>query len=110
MARRRDVGFIYQFHHLLPEFSAAENVMLPQMADGVAKAAAMARAEALLSRVGLSERASHRPAELSGGAFDRLIELVRETGLSAVIATHNAELAKRMDRVVRLDAGRLAPA
>jgi lipoprotein-releasing system ATP-binding protein len=143
-ARRRDVGFIYQFHHLLPEFTAAENVVLPQMAEGVAKSAAMLRAQDLLSRVGLSERADHRPAELSGGeqqrvafcralsnqpkllladeptgnldpdtsdrVFNRLIELVRETGLSAVIATHNIELAKRMDRIIRLEHGRLVPA
>ena len=143
-ARRRDVGFIYQFHHLLPEFTAAENVVLPQMAEGVAKPAAMQRALDLLSRVGLSERAEHRPAELSGGeqqrvafcralanqpkllladeptgnldpetsdrVFNRLIELVRDTGLSAVIATHNIELAKRMDRIIRLEQGRVVPA
>lgn len=143
-ARRRDVGFIYQFHHLLPEFTAAENVVLPQMAEGVAKPVAMQRALDLLSRVGLSERAEHRPAELSGGeqqrvafcralanrpkllladeptgnldpetsdrVFDRLIELVRDTGLSAVIATHNMELAKRMDRIIRLEQGRVVPA
>ena len=143
-ARRRDVGFIYQFHHLLPEFSAAENVVLPQMAEGVAKSDAMQRAQDLLSRVGLSERADHRPAELSGGeqqrvafcralanqpkllladeptgnldpetsdrVFNRLIELVRDTGLSAVIATHNIDLAKRMDRIIRLEHGRVVPA
>lgn len=143
-ARRRDVGFIYQFHHLLPEFSAAENVVLPQMAEGVAKSDAMQRALDLLSRVGLSERADHRPAELSGGeqqrvafcralanqpkllladeptgnldpetsdrVFNRLIELVRDTGLSAVIATHNIDLAKRMDRIIRLEHGRMVPA
>lgn len=143
-ARRRDIGFIYQFHHLLPEFSAAENVVLPQMADGVAKPEALERALDLLSRVGLSERADHRPAELSGGeqqrvafcralanqpkllladeptgnldpetsdrVFDRLIELVRETGLSAVIATHNIDLARRMDRIIRLEHGRVVPA
>ena len=143
-ARRRDVGFIYQFHHLLPEFSAAENVVLPQMAEGVAKSDAMQRALDLLSRVGLSERADPRPAELSGGeqqrvafcralanqpkllladeptgnldpetsdrVFNRLIELVRDTGLSAVIATHNIDLAKRMDRIIRLEHGRVVPA
>jgi lipoprotein-releasing system ATP-binding protein len=143
-ARRRDVGFIYQFHHLLPEFSAAENVVLPQMAEGVAKSDAMQRAQDLLSRVGLSERADHRPAELSGGeqqrvafcralanqpkllladeptgnldpetsdrVFNRLIELVRDTDLSAVIATHNIDLAKRMDRIIRLEHGRVVPA
>jgi lipoprotein-releasing system ATP-binding protein len=140
-ARRQDVGFVYQFHHLLPEFSAAENIALPQMANGIAKAAAMVRATELLDRVGLAKRVSHRPAELSGGeqqrvafcralanqpkllladeptgnldpatadtVFNRLIEMVQSTGLSAVIATHNLELAKRMDRVIRLDAGRL---
>lgn len=143
-ARRRDVGFIYQFHHLLPEFSAAENVVLPQMAEGVAKSDALLRAQELLGLVGLSDRAAHRPAELSGGeqqrvafcralanrpkllladeptgnldpetsdrVFDRLIELVRDTGLSAVIATHNIALAQRMDRIIRLDHGRVVPA
>ena len=143
-ARRRDVGFIYQFHHLLPEFTAAENVVLPQMAEGVVKSVAMQRAQDLLSVVGLSDRAAHRPAELSGGeqqrvafcralanrpkllladeptgnldpetsdrVFNRLIQLVRDTGLSAVIATHNIELAKRMDRIIRLEHGRVVPA
>jgi lipoprotein-releasing system ATP-binding protein len=140
-ARRRRIGFVYQFHHLLPEFTAAENVVLPQLADGVAQAAARARAEGLLGRVGLSHRLDHRPAELSGGeqqrvafcralanapdllladeptgnldpgtsdtVFDALVALVRETGMGALIATHNLELAGRMDRVLRLEAGRL---
>jgi lipoprotein-releasing system ATP-binding protein len=140
-ARRRTLGFVYQFHHLLPEFTAAENIILPQLANGVAKAAARARAEALLARVGLADRTAHRPAELSGGeqqrvAFCRalangpallladeptgnldpatsdqvfavLMDLVRETGLSALIATHNMALAARMDRVVRLERGRV---
>ncbi|MCP5071825.1 MAG: ABC transporter ATP-binding protein [Rhodobacteraceae bacterium] len=139
--RRQDVGFVYQFHHLLQEFSAAENIILPQLANGIASAKAEARAKELLGSVGLSNRASHRPAELSGGeqqrvafcralanqprilladeptgnldpatsdtVFDALMQLVRGTGLSALIATHNLELAERMDRVVRLDAGRL---
>lgn len=139
--RRNDVGFIYQFHHLLPEFSARENIMLPQLANGVAKADARDRAEALLASVGLTERGGHRPAEMSGGeqqrvafcramansprvlladeptgnldpetsdrVFGALMDLVRSTGLSAVIATHNLELASRMDRVVRLEQGRL---
>jgi len=139
--RRQDVGFIYQFHHLLQEFTAEENVMLPQLANGVPKADASARARDLLGKIGLDHRITHRPAELSGGeqqrvafcralanapkllladeptgnldpatsdtVFDALMELVRGTGLSAVIATHNLELAQRMDRVVRLDAGRL---
>lgn len=142
-ALRRDrVGFIYQFHHLLPEFTALENIALPQRARGVAKAAAEARARDLLDRVGLSARATHRPAELSGGeqqrvAFCRamanapgllladeptgnldpttseqvfavLMGLVRDTGLSALIATHNLDLAARMDRVLRLDQGKIA--
>ena len=139
--RRAEVGFIYQFHHLLPEFTAAENIILPQLANGVSKAAAAARADALLAQVGISVRAKHRPAALSGGeqqrvafcralaneprllladeptgnldpetsdqVFDALMALVRETGLSALIATHNLELAGRMDRQLRLEAGRL---
>lgn len=142
--RRRDVGFIYQFHHLLPEFSAAENVILPQLANGAGRRAAAARAADLLARVGLSARADHRPAELSGGeqqrvafcramangpkllladeptgnldpetsdrVFEVLMTLVAETGLAALIATHNMELASRMDRVVRLEAGLVRPA
>ncbi|MCH2165173.1 MAG: ABC transporter ATP-binding protein [Marinovum sp.] len=141
-ARRNDVGFVYQFHHLLPEFTAEENVMLPQLANGIARTAAQTRARSLLDTIGLSERVSHRPAALSGGeqqrvafcralanapkllladeptgnldpdtsdrVFAALIELVRETGLSALIATHNLNLAQRMDRVVRLDHGRVS--
>jgi lipoprotein-releasing system ATP-binding protein len=143
-ARRGQVGFIYQFHHLLPEFSALENVALPQLANGAPAAQAEARARALLARVGLEGRAGHRPAALSGGeqqrvAFCRalanapavlladeptgnldpatseqvfavLMELVRETGLSALVATHNRELAARMDRVLRLDQGQITDA
>ncbi len=135
-ARREALGFVYQFHHLLPEFTAAENIVLPQLANGVSDRAAQARAQDLLSRVGLSHRAGHRPAQLSGGeqqrvafcralanapallladeptgnldpatsdkVFDMLMVLVRETGLSALIATHNHELAGRMDRVIGL--------
>ncbi|MTH77427.1 ABC transporter ATP-binding protein [Paracoccus aestuariivivens] len=135
-ARREDLGFVYQFHHLLPEFSAAENIVLPQLANGVSSGAAQARALDLLGRVGLSHRADHRPAQMSGGeqqrvafcralanapsllladeptgnldpatsdkVFDVLMTLVRETGLSALIATHNMDLAARMDRVIRL--------
>jgi len=138
-ARRGEVGFVYQFHHLLPEFSALENIVLPQLAHGVARAAAEARARDLLGRVGVLDRATHRPAEMSGGqqqrvafcralanrprllladeptgnldpenaahVFDVLMEIVRETGLSALIATHNMDLAARMDRQVRLDQG-----
>ncbi|MFD1883146.1 ABC transporter ATP-binding protein [Paracoccus pacificus] len=135
-ARRAELGFVYQFHHLLPEFSAAENIILPQLANGVGQRAAAARAADLLGRVGLSHRADHRPAELSGGeqqrvafcralanqpallladeptgnldpetsdkVFEVLMALVRETGLSALIATHNHQLAARMDRVIGL--------
>lgn len=137
--RRSTVGFIYQFHHLLPEFSALENIVLPQLANGISDNAAEARAMALLDRVGIAARASHRPAALSGGeqqrvafcralanqpsllladeptgnldpetsdrVFDTLMKLVRDTGLAAVIATHNLELAARMDRQVRLNSG-----
>ncbi len=135
-ARRQELGFVYQFHHLLPEFTAAENIILPQLANGSSDRAARARASDLLARVGLSHRADHRPAQLSGGeqqrvafcralanapallladeptgnldpatsdrVFEMLVALVRETGLSALIATHNLELASRMDRVIRL--------
>jgi len=139
LARRRDIGFVYQFHHLLPEFTALENISLPQRANGIGKAEAAARAQDLLARVGLSDRTHHRPAELSGGeqqrvAFCRalantprllladeptgnldtvtsetvievLMGLVRDTGLTALIATHNLDLANRMDRILRLDGG-----
>ena len=138
-ARRDQAGFIYQFHHLLPEFSALENVVLPQLAAGVAQTAAEARARDLLETVGVAARADHRPAALSGGeqqrvafcralangpqllladeptgnldpgtsdqVFGALMDLVRGTGMSALIATHNLELAGRMDRVVRLSDG-----
>lgn len=138
-ARRRDAGFVYQFHHLLPEFSALENVTLPQLANGVGQAAAADRAMGLLSMVGLKDRASHRPAELSGGeqqrvafcravangpsllladeptgnldpatsdtVFGALTDLVRNDGLSALIATHNFDLARQMDRIVKLENG-----
>ncbi len=141
-ARRAEVGFIYQFHHLLPEFSALENIVIPQLANGASPAAAETRAMNLLTRVGVGPRAHHRPAALSGGeqqrvafcralanaprllladeptgnldpatsdqVFNALMELVRDTGLSALIATHNMELAARMDRIVRLEAGRVA--
>jgi len=140
-ARRGQVGFIYQFHHLLPEFTALENVSLPQLANAVPRAAAEARARDLLARVGLADRAEHRPAQLSGGeqqrvafcramanapqllladeptgnldpatsdqVFGMLMELVRTTGLSALIATHNLALAERMDRVLHLNDGRV---
>jgi len=139
--RRQDVGFIYQFHHLLAEFTATENITLPQFANGISKADALNHAQELLASVGLTDRANHRPAELSGGeqqrvafcralansprilladeptgnldpatsdtVFAALMELVRGTGLAALIATHNMELAKRMDRIVRLENGQL---
>ncbi|NOC84121.1 ABC transporter ATP-binding protein [Ruegeria sp. HKCCD6428] len=141
--RRQDVGFVYQFHHLLPEFTALENITLPQLANGVPDKAAQARALDLLDRVGVAARASHRPAALSGGeqqrvafcralanaprvlladeptgnldpetsdqVFDTLMKLVRDEGLSALIATHNLDLAARMDRMVRLEGGALRP-
>lgn len=141
-ARRRDIGFVYQFHHLLPEFSAAENILLPQLANGTEDAKARARAQELLDSVGIGNRADHRPAALSGGeqqrvafcralanrpkllladeptgnldpgtsnqVFEALMTLVTGTGLAAVIATHNMELAARMDRVLHLQDGKLA--
>ena len=140
-ARREMVGFVYQFHHLLHEFTALENVVIPQLANGTPRGMAEARAETLLAQVGLAMRAGHRPAALSGGeqqrvafcralanapqllladeptgnldpatsaaVFDVLMGVVRETGLSALIATHNLDLAARMDRILRLDAGKI---
>jgi lipoprotein-releasing system ATP-binding protein len=142
-ARRGMVGFVYQFHHLLPEFTALENIVLPQLANGATRAEAEARAHDLLRAVGLTDRADHRPAALSGGeqqrvavcralanaprllladeptgnldpktsatVFDTLVGLARDTGLSALIATHNPELARRMDRVLMLESGVLVP-
>ncbi|GGE38202.1 ABC transporter ATP-binding protein [Actibacterium pelagium] len=139
--RRRQIGFIYQFHHLLPEFTAEENIVLPQLANGISAAEASARARQLLDTVGLKDRADHRPAAMSGGeqqrtafcralanqpgllladeptgnldpgtsdvVFSALMTLVRETGLSALVATHNLELAERMDRVIELRDGNL---
>jgi len=140
-ARRDQIGFVYQFHHLLPEFTALENVALPQRAAGKNVQAARVRALALLDQLGLAERADHRPAALSGGeqqrvalaralankpallladeptgnldpetsarVFDALMQQVRTQGLAALIATHNLELAGKMDRVLRLDNGQL---
>ena len=140
--RRNDMGFVYQFHHLLPEFSACENIILPQLANGVKQSEAQDRAQHLLSLVGLKDRFDHRPAEMSGGeqqrvafcralanepqilladeptgnldqatsdtVFETLIKIVRETGLSALIATHNPDLAARMDRTVELNLGKLS--
>ncbi|MDA1323304.1 MAG: ABC transporter ATP-binding protein [Proteobacteria bacterium] len=137
--RRSELGFVYQFHHLLPEFTALENIVLPQMIAGVAKAAARDRAKTLLGLVGLDKRAGHRPAELSGGeqqrvaiaralannprilladeptgnldeqtaarVFEFLQQAVESSGVAALIATHNIDLAARMDRRVRLHEG-----
>jgi lipoprotein-releasing system ATP-binding protein len=137
--RRVDMGFVYQFHQLLPEFSALENVVIPQMIRGASRKAAERRAGELLGMLGLGERLDHRPAQLSGGeqqrtaiaralanapkilladeptgnldpgtsalVFRELIELIRHTGVAALIATHNLELARRMHRVLRLDNG-----
>ncbi|MVO16950.1 ABC transporter ATP-binding protein [Parasedimentitalea huanghaiensis] len=137
--RRQDIGFIYQFHHLLPEFSAVENIVLPQLANGTSQGEANARALDLLTRVGLESRADHRPAALSGGeqqrvafcralanqprilladeptgnldpgtsdqVFAALMDLVADTGMTALIATHNLDLAARMDRTIRLENG-----
>jgi lipoprotein-releasing system ATP-binding protein len=141
LLRRCEIGFVYQFHHLLPEFSALENVMVPQMIAGVPRRQARQKAAALLERVGLMPRAGHRPARLSGGEQQRvaiaralandpkilladeptgnldhatgesvlgtLLDLVRHRGLAALIATHNLDLARRLDRVVALEDGRL---
>jgi lipoprotein-releasing system ATP-binding protein len=139
--RRMEVGFVYQFHHLLPEFSALENVMMPQMIAGLSKAEARTRGVQLLEYLRVGHRAEHRPAELSGGeqqrvaiaravanaplllladeptgnldpvtahyVFDALEALVRQSGLAALIATHNHELAARMDRRVTLADGKV---
>lgn len=140
--RRDHLGFVYQYHHLLPEFSALENVMIPQRIAGRPKTLAAARARDLLGDLGLAPRAGHRPGQLSGGeqqrvaiaralangprllladeptgnldpatadrVFDSLLSLVRTEGLAALVATHNPELARRMDRCVTLTGGRLA--
>ena len=141
LLRRSEIGFVYQFHHLLPEFSALENVMLPQMIAAVPRRRARQKAAGLLERIGLGPRAGHRPARLSGGEQQRvaiaralandpkillgdeptgnldqatgenvleaLLSLVRDTGLAALIATHNLDLARRLDRIVALADGRL---
>ncbi|PZN16291.1 MAG: ABC transporter [Proteobacteria bacterium] len=137
--RRGTMGFVYQFHQLLPEFSALENVVIPQMIRGRSRREAEARARELLASMGLGHRLDHRPAELSGGeqqrtaicralanapkvlladeptgnldpstaeqVFQELIDLVVRTGVAALIATHNMELAARMHRVLRLEGG-----
>ncbi|HVY20142.1 MAG TPA: ABC transporter ATP-binding protein [Bauldia sp.] len=137
--RRTEIGFVYQAHHLLAEFSAVENVMLPQMVRGLSKREAYSRASDLLAYLGLKDRLTHRPAELSGGeqqrvaiaravanaprilladeptgnldphtaehVFDTLHQLVRASGLAAIIATHNLDIANRMDRRVTIREG-----
>jgi lipoprotein-releasing system ATP-binding protein len=139
--RRREMGFVYQFHQLLPEFTALENVLLPQLIAGNSRRQGEARAKELLDMLGLGHRLEHRPAQLSGGeqqraaiaralanapkllladeptgnldphtsahVFHELIELIRHSGVAALIATHNLALAKRMHRVLVLDGGRL---
>ena len=142
--RRGSLGFVYQFHHLLPEFSALENVMLPQMIAGVGKSTARERAGELLEMVGLSDRSTHRPGQLSGGeqqriaiarsvanapavlladeptgnldpetagaVFGQMLNLVRGAGLGALVATHNLELAGKMDRTLQLRDGKVETA
>jgi len=139
--RRNEIGFVYQFHRLLPEFTALENVVMPQMIRGLSKSEAAKRATELLGYLGLRERLNHRPAELSGGeqqrvaiaravanaprilladeptgnldvhtadhVFHALHQLVRASGLATIIATHNMELAAKMDRRVTLQEGRV---
>jgi lipoprotein-releasing system ATP-binding protein len=139
--RRNEIGFVYQSHHLLPEFSALENVLLPQMIRGLTRTEARARAVELLEYLGLSGRLNHRPAELSGGeqqrvaiaravanaprvlladeptgnldmhtaehVFRALLQLVSASGLAALIATHNMDLAARMDRRMTLREGKI---
>jgi len=142
--RRGTLGFVYQFHHLLPEFSALENIMLPQMIAGTSRAEARVRAGELLEMMGLGDRATHRPGQLSGGeqqriaiarsvanapailladeptgnldpetaggVFDQMLKLVRGAQLAALIATHNLDLAAKMDRTLQLRDGRVEPA
>ncbi len=139
--RRTEIGFVYQFHHLLPEFTALENVVIPQRIAGLERREAERRARELLRIFGLGERVDHRPAELSGGeqqrvaiaravanapkllladeptgnldpptaerVFKQLLQFIHGAGLAAIIATHNFELAARMDRIVRLEDGLL---
>ena len=142
MIRRREIGFVYQFHHLLPEFSSRENIDLPQLSNGVPSKDAQRRSNELLDLVNLANRSNHRPAELSGGeqqriaicralankpkiiladeptgnldqnttlsVFESLLKIVKKTNLAALIATHNLDLAKRMDRVVELIDGKIS--
>jgi lipoprotein-releasing system ATP-binding protein len=109
--RRRTIGFVYQFHHLLPEFTAEENVILPQMADGRPRAEAAARALANAPRVLLAdEPTGNLDVGTAAVVFEALLETVRGLGMAALVATHNPDLARRMDRVVTLREGRIAPA
>ncbi|GAA3076667.1 ABC transporter ATP-binding protein [Rhizobium viscosum] len=139
--RRGEIGFVYQFHHLLPEFSAQENIMMPQLIAGLSWKEASERAKMLLDYMRIGHRGAHRPGELSGGeqqrvaiaravanapsllladeptgnldpetasyVFDALEALVRQSGLAALIATHNHELARRMDRRVTISDGKV---
>lgn len=141
--RRYNIGFVYQYHHLLPEFSALENITIPQIIAGIDKSTARSRARELLDWMGLVERANHRPGQLSGGeqqrvaiaralaasprvlladeptgnldpdtaddVFGVLMHLARGAGLAALVATHNPDLARRMDRIVRVENGVLVP-
>ena len=117
--RRDALGFVYQFHHLLPDFNATENVVLPQVIRDIDMGVARARAESLLTSLGLGHRLDHRPSQLSGGEQQRValavvlaefLRLVRGEGSAALVATHNERLAQKMDRVVRLHEGRLETA
>ena len=137
--RRYNIGFVYQYHHLLPEFSALENITIPQIIAGIEKAVARSRARELLEWMGLSDRGDHRPGQLSGGeqqrvaiaralaasprvlladeptgnldpetaedVFGVLMHLARGAGLAALVATHNPDIARRMDRIVRVENG-----
>jgi lipoprotein-releasing system ATP-binding protein len=141
--RRETIGFVYQYHHLLPEFTAEENLIIPQMLAGKSRRAAKERADELLDAVGLADRLDHRPARLSGGeqqrvaiaraianrpmviladeptgnldpetadrVFQMLAKLVRDSGVAALVATHNLELAARMDRALKLEDGHVVP-
>lgn len=141
LLRQKYIGFVYQFHYLLPEFTALENVVIPQMIAGIPKKKAQDRARELLAHLKLDHRLDHRPARLSGGeqqrvamaralannpkllladeptgnldpetsegVFEMLTNLVRSTGIGAMIATHNMDLAERMDRILELKAGRI---
>ena len=142
LLRSKEIGFVYQFHHLLPEFSSRENIDLPQLANGFPSKDAQRRSNELLDLVDLANRSNHRPAELSGGeqqriaicralankpkiiladeptgnldqnttlsVFESLLKIVKKTNLAALIATHNLDLAKQMDRVVELIDGKIS--